>query len=47
MKERGFELLDTQYNTPHLARFEAKEIPREEYLERLKKAIEISTTFVS
>lgn len=46
MKARGFELLDTQFITPHLARFGAKEIPREEYLERLKKAIEVSTTFV-
>lgn len=37
--ERGFQLLDTQYITPHLARFGAKEIPRDEYLKRLESAI--------
>ncbi|MBI3578817.1 MAG: leucyl/phenylalanyl-tRNA--protein transferase [Ignavibacteriales bacterium] len=46
MKARGFKLLDTQFITPHLARFGAREIPREEYLERLKKAIEIPTSFI-
>ncbi len=46
MKARGFELLDTQFITQHLARFGAREIPREEYLERLKKAIEIPTSFI-
>ncbi|MBI3586071.1 MAG: leucyl/phenylalanyl-tRNA--protein transferase [Ignavibacteriales bacterium] len=46
MKERGFELLDTQYSTPHLTRFGAKEIPREEYLERLKTAIKLSVSFM-
>lgn len=38
MNERGFSLLDTQWVTPHLARFGAKEIPRAEYMKRLKKA---------
>lgn len=37
--ERGYELLDTQATTPHLARFGCVEIPAEEYLERLRKAI--------
>lgn len=46
MKERGFELLDTQYSTSHLARFGAKEISREEYLKRLKKAIKLSVSFM-
>lgn len=39
MHERGFELLDTQYSTPHLAQFGAIEIPREEYLRLLKKTV--------
>ncbi len=39
MRDRGFVLLDTQYTTPHLARFGAKEISREEYLRRLEQAI--------
>ncbi len=47
MKQRGFELLDTQFLTPHLARFGAKEIPRAEYLERLKRALVKSCQFVS
>lgn len=38
MNEHGFTLLDTQWVTPHLARFGAKEIPRAEYMKRLKKA---------
>lgn len=39
MKSRGFELLDTQWMTPHLKMLGAKEINRGEYLKRLKKAI--------
>jgi leucyl/phenylalanyl-tRNA---protein transferase len=39
LKARGFELLDTQFLTPHLARFGAREIPREEYLKRLEAAL--------
>jgi leucyl/phenylalanyl-tRNA---protein transferase len=35
-----FRLLDTQFKTPHLARFGCAEIPREEYLERLDEALE-------
>ncbi len=34
-----FELLDTQFNTPHLTRLGAIEIPREDYLRLLKKAV--------
>ncbi|MFP4424888.1 MAG: leucyl/phenylalanyl-tRNA--protein transferase [Spirochaetaceae bacterium] len=34
-----YDLLDSQVYTEHLARFGAKEIPREEYLERLKEAL--------
>ena len=46
LKERGFQLLDTQFLTPHLARFGAREIPRMEYLERLEKALEKKCIFV-
>jgi leucyl/phenylalanyl-tRNA--protein transferase len=47
MRERGYVLLDTQFLTPHLARFGAKEIPRAEYLERLKSALVKSCHFVN
>jgi len=39
LKARGFTLLDTQWTTPHLARFGAIEIPRREYLRRLRAAL--------
>jgi leucyl/phenylalanyl-tRNA--protein transferase len=45
LNARGFDLLDTQFVTPHLARFGAKEISREEYLRRLKKALKKECTF--
>jgi len=35
----GYELLDTQFLTAHLARFGTIEIPRREYLVRLRQAI--------
>jgi leucyl/phenylalanyl-tRNA--protein transferase len=35
----GFEILDTQFMTPHLAQFGGIEIPRNEYLWRLGKAL--------
>jgi leucyl/phenylalanyl-tRNA--protein transferase len=44
--ERGFQLLDVQFMTPHLARFGAVEIPREQYLQRLAEAIELPCRFV-
>jgi leucyl/phenylalanyl-tRNA--protein transferase len=46
MKERGYLLLDTQYSTPHLAMFGAREISREEYLKRLEQAIVKTCSFV-
>ena len=46
LRDRGFELLDTQFITPHLARFGAKEIPREEYLARLKAALRKNCQFI-
>lgn len=39
LRRGGFQLLDTQFLTPHLAQFGAYEIPREEYLARLHTAI--------
>ncbi len=45
MNQKGFELLDTQFMTPHLARFGAVEIPREEYLKLLKKSINKQSQF--
>jgi leucyl/phenylalanyl-tRNA---protein transferase len=46
LKEKNFDLLDTQFITPHLARFGAIEIPRAEYLRLLKKAVEKKSRFV-
>jgi leucyl/phenylalanyl-tRNA--protein transferase len=46
LNARGFDLLDTQFVTPHLARFGAKEIAREEYLRRLKKALKKECSFI-
>ena len=39
LKARGFQLLDTQWITPHLQRFGAQEIPRKEYMRRLERAL--------
>lgn len=43
---RGFVLFDTQVLTEHTARMGAIEIPRSEYLTRLKAALEVPVTFV-
>ena len=40
LRHGGFELLDTQFITAHLARLGACEIPRDAYLARLGRAIE-------
>jgi leucyl/phenylalanyl-tRNA--protein transferase len=45
LRERGFTLLDTQFLTPHLARFGAVEIPRREYERRLAAALELARRF--
>jgi leucyl/phenylalanyl-tRNA--protein transferase len=39
LREAGFQLLDTQWTTPHLVQFGAVSIPRREYLHRLQLAI--------
>jgi leucyl/phenylalanyl-tRNA--protein transferase len=46
LRERRFELLDTQWTTPHLAQFGTVELRREEYLGRLRRAIEQKTSFI-
>jgi leucyl/phenylalanyl-tRNA--protein transferase len=46
LRERGFKLLDTQFLTPHLVRFGAKEIPRKQYLAMLEKALQKQCVFV-
>jgi leucyl/phenylalanyl-tRNA--protein transferase len=45
LRARGFTLLDTQWTTPHLEQFGAMEIPRKEYLRRLKQALRVDATF--
>jgi leucyl/phenylalanyl-tRNA--protein transferase len=45
LRTRKFELLDTQFVTPHLAALGAVEIPRDEYLARLRKAIRKKRSF--
>jgi leucyl/phenylalanyl-tRNA--protein transferase len=41
----GFQLLDTQFNTPHLSRFGVVEIAREDYRQRLARAITTQAQF--
>jgi leucyl/phenylalanyl-tRNA--protein transferase len=45
MRARGLTLLDTQWITPHLARFGALEIPRREYLRHLRAALLLPCRF--
>lgn len=45
LKERGFTLLDCQYYTDHLSRFGATMISKDEYFERLKKALPMKCQF--
>jgi leucyl/phenylalanyl-tRNA---protein transferase len=45
LKERGFELFDTQMVTPHTKNLGASEIPREEYLQRLARALQRDCSF--
>ncbi len=46
LERQGYELLDVQFLTPHLASLGAREIPRSRYLERLARALEKPCTFV-
>lgn len=45
LRERGFELLDTQSTTAHLRRFGCIEIPLRDYLVRLRAALQHPRTF--
>lgn len=45
LRAGGFQLLDTQFITPHLATFGAYEIPRAEYKQLLAKALQCSASF--
>jgi leucyl/phenylalanyl-tRNA---protein transferase len=46
LRERGYVLLDCQIQNDHLARMGAKEIPEDEYLRRLYRALELPRDFV-
>ena len=45
MRTRKFTLLDTQWLTPHLEQFGAREIPRQLYLHLLNAAIDLPRSF--
>ena len=45
LRARGYSLLDIQQFTSHTAQFGAIEIPRDQYLARLAKALDQSVTF--
>lgn len=45
LRECGAELLDVQWVTPHLAGLGAVEIPRSEYLRRLRRAVSLEVRF--
>ncbi|MDI6766674.1 MAG: leucyl/phenylalanyl-tRNA--protein transferase [Bacteroidota bacterium] len=47
LREKKFELLDTQFITPHLARLGAIEISREDYIDRLGKAVGKQRSFTN
>jgi leucyl/phenylalanyl-tRNA--protein transferase len=40
LRERAFEIIDCQVSTMHLVRMGAREIPRDEFLQILSKAVE-------
>lgn len=46
LRERNYELLDTQAATTHLKRFGCVEIPAEDYLRQLKRAVIKRRSFV-
>ena len=45
LRDRGFTLFDTQFLTEHTRRLGAIEIPRAEYLRRLREALAREATF--
>ncbi|WP_297456403.1 leucyl/phenylalanyl-tRNA--protein transferase [Persephonella sp.] len=46
LKEKGFDIIDCQQSTPHMARFGAREIPRKEFLDIISKSIHKKTSLV-
>jgi leucyl/phenylalanyl-tRNA--protein transferase len=46
LRDRGYELLDTQATTPHLRRFGCIDIPASKYLRLLERAMERECSFV-
>ena len=46
LRERGYELLDTQASTAHLRRFGCVEISSDEYIRRLQRALRKDCRFV-
>jgi leucyl/phenylalanyl-tRNA--protein transferase len=46
LRANKFALLDTQWTTPHLEQFGAVEIPREQYLKMLRRAVELPRRFL-
>jgi leucyl/phenylalanyl-tRNA--protein transferase len=46
LRQRGFQLFDTQFRTEHTIRLGAIEIPRSEYLVRLRQALAVATSFI-
>ena len=47
LRAGGFRLLDTQFRTPHLARFGCVEISRKRYLAQLERALEHTASWPS
>ncbi len=47
LKNQGFQLLDTQFNTEHLSQFGTVEIPKAEYEKLLDAALEINAQFLT
>lgn len=45
LRNQKFSLLDTQWLTPHLVQFGAIEIPRDQYLKLLTRAVELPRKF--
>lgn len=46
LRERGFLMHDTQWTTPHLAMFGGHEIPCDDYLTLLNRAIRLKVSFI-
>jgi leucyl/phenylalanyl-tRNA--protein transferase len=45
LRDRGYQLLDTQWSTTHLEQFGAIEVPRRDYLRRLERALRVTCDF--